>query len=70
VRRVGASAAILKRSAAIIQNILLLMLGLPTQIAASQPHVALTTSDIVLGALSLLTLVVEVRVLSRRFTHR
>jgi steroid 5-alpha reductase family enzyme len=44
---------------AIIQNILLFLLGVPTYIAAAQPHVALTTSDYVLGTLALLTVLTE-----------
>jgi steroid 5-alpha reductase family enzyme len=51
---------VLTPHAAIIQNILLFMLGLPTQIAASQPHVPLTTSDIVLGVSAVVVLLVEV----------
>ncbi|KAF8623686.1 hypothetical protein AX17_007384 [Amanita inopinata Kibby_2008] len=45
---------------AIIQNILLLLLGLPTASAAMlQPHDTLATSDIVLAFLALVVLVVE-----------
>lgn len=44
---------------AAIQNILLLLLGLPTRIAATQPHTPLAPSDIALGALALVVLAFE-----------
>jgi steroid 5-alpha reductase family enzyme len=44
---------------AIIQNILLFLLGVPTSIAVAQPHLPLSTSDKILGGLALLTLLIE-----------
>ncbi|KIK78764.1 hypothetical protein PAXRUDRAFT_834456 [Paxillus rubicundulus Ve08.2h10] len=44
---------------AITQNIILFLLGVPAQIAATQPHALLSTSDYVLGALGFLTIFVE-----------
>jgi steroid 5-alpha reductase family enzyme len=46
-------------TSAIIQNIILFLLAVPTSVAVAQPHVPLTTSDIVLGTASLLTLLTE-----------
>lgn len=48
-----------ERILAIIQNIILFLLALPTSIAAAQPHLPLSTSDMILGGLSLLTLLIE-----------
>ncbi|KDQ59049.1 hypothetical protein JAAARDRAFT_33769 [Jaapia argillacea MUCL 33604] len=44
---------------AIIQNIILFLLAIPTHMALTQPHTSLTTSDILLGALALLTILTE-----------
>ncbi|RDB25604.1 hypothetical protein Hypma_006881 [Hypsizygus marmoreus] len=45
---------------AAIQNILLLLLGLPTKVASTvQPHTALTTSDILLAGLAFVVLALE-----------
>ncbi|KZP02054.1 hypothetical protein FIBSPDRAFT_771288, partial [Athelia psychrophila] len=44
---------------AIIQNIILLLLGIPTHTAALQPHTPLTTSDYTLGVLAVITLAAE-----------
>jgi len=44
---------------AIAQNIILFLLGIPTQIAVSEPHAPLGTSDYVLGALGFLTILIE-----------
>ncbi|KAF9243550.1 hypothetical protein BU15DRAFT_86489 [Melanogaster broomeanus] len=44
---------------AITQNIILFLLGLPAQIAVTQPHIPLSTSDYVLGVLGFLTILVE-----------
>ncbi|KAF9223608.1 DUF1295-domain-containing protein [Gyrodon lividus] len=44
---------------AIAQNIFLFLLGLPAQMAVSQPHTPLSASDYFLGSLGFLTLLVE-----------
>lgn len=45
--------------AAIIQNVILLLLAVPTYIAVFQEPASLSTSDLVLGALALIDLAVE-----------
>ncbi|KAH0833170.1 hypothetical protein J3R83DRAFT_12197 [Lanmaoa asiatica] len=44
---------------AVIQNIILFLLGVPTKIAVTQPHTGLGVSDCVLGALGFLTILTE-----------
>ncbi|KIJ66820.1 hypothetical protein HYDPIDRAFT_85909 [Hydnomerulius pinastri MD-312] len=44
---------------AIAQNIILFLLGIPAQIAVTQPHTALGTSDYILGTLGFLTILTE-----------
>lgn len=44
---------------AVIQNIILFLLGVPTKIAVTQPHTSLGVSDYVLGALGFLTILME-----------
>lgn len=44
---------------AVIQNIILFLLGVPTHTAVQQPHSGLAPSDILCGALSLITLAIE-----------
>ncbi|KAH7927963.1 DUF1295-domain-containing protein [Leucogyrophana mollusca] len=44
---------------AIAQNIILFLLGIPTQIAVSQPHTSLGVSDYVLGTLGFLVILIE-----------
>ncbi|EPQ52694.1 DUF1295-domain-containing protein [Gloeophyllum trabeum ATCC 11539] len=55
---------------AVIQNIILFLLAIPTHIAASQPHAPLATSDYILGALALLTLAVEFTADNQQFSFQ
>ncbi|KII89729.1 hypothetical protein PLICRDRAFT_137980 [Plicaturopsis crispa FD-325 SS-3] len=53
-----------------IQNVILFLLGIPTQIAALQPHTALAQSDYILGALALLTLAIEFTADNQQYSYQ
>ncbi|KAH7884552.1 hypothetical protein F5I97DRAFT_1890292 [Phlebopus sp. FC_14] len=55
---------------AIAQNIILFLLGMPTQIAVMQPHTPLSASDYLLGTLGLLTILTEFTADNQQFSFQ
>ncbi|KAF8124256.1 hypothetical protein EV363DRAFT_1541336, partial [Boletus edulis] len=55
---------------AVIQNIILMLLGVPAKIAVTQPHTSLGVSDYVLGALGFLTILIEFTADNQQYSYQ